>query len=137
MWLQVRWPINQRVADDPHAKANLLIQAHLSALQLPISDYVTDTKTVLDNALRILQACCMAPVPQSVCCPDDGWFLTSPMASSIMQNVPLCTSTRPCDAQRRCAVLAAQPPSVCCAELRSLSCSCLHRNNMPVRAGDD
>ncbi len=56
VWLQVRWPIDKRVADDPHAKANLMIQAHLSGLQLPISDYVTDTKTVLDNSLRILQA---------------------------------------------------------------------------------
>ena len=52
----MRWPIDKRVADDPHAKTNLLIQAHLSGLQLPISDYVTDTKTVLDNSLRILQA---------------------------------------------------------------------------------
>ncbi len=57
-WRQVRWPIDKKVADDPHAKANLLIQAHLSALALPISDYITDTKTVLDNSIRILQARC-------------------------------------------------------------------------------
>lgn len=25
---------------------------------LPISDYITDTKGVLDNSLRILQVCC-------------------------------------------------------------------------------
>ena len=43
-------------ADDPHTKASLLLQAHLSRLPLPISDYLTDTKTVLDNSLRILQA---------------------------------------------------------------------------------
>lgn len=42
-------------ADDPHTKANLLLQAHLGRLPLPISDYVTDTKGVLDNSLRILQ----------------------------------------------------------------------------------
>ena len=52
---QVRWPIPKSQADDPHAKANLLLQAHLSRLPLPISDYITDTKTVLDNSLRILQ----------------------------------------------------------------------------------
>ncbi len=53
--LQVRWPIDRRDADDPHAKASLLLQAHLGRAQLPISDYVTDTRTVLDNTLRILQ----------------------------------------------------------------------------------
>jgi Sec63 Brl domain len=53
---QVRWPINVRHADDPHCKASLLLQAHLGGVALPISDYVTDTKTVLDNSLRVLQA---------------------------------------------------------------------------------
>ena len=51
----MRWPIEKKLADDPHAKAGLLIQAHLGRLQLPISDYITDTKSVLDNSLRILQ----------------------------------------------------------------------------------
>lgn len=57
----MRWPIQKILADDPHAKASLLIQAHLSRLPLPISDYITDTKTVLDNSLRILQARCPRP----------------------------------------------------------------------------
>ena len=52
----MRWSVPKSQADDPHAKASLLIQAHFSHLSLPISDYVTDTKTVLDNSLRILQA---------------------------------------------------------------------------------
>ena len=43
-------------ADDPHMKANLLLQAHMGRLPLPIADYLTDTRTVLDNSLRILQA---------------------------------------------------------------------------------
>jgi hypothetical protein len=30
-------------------------QAHLSRATLPISDYITDTKGVLDNAVRVLQ----------------------------------------------------------------------------------
>jgi hypothetical protein len=42
-------------ADDPHTKTNLLLQAHLGRLPLPISDYITDTKGVLDNTLRVLQ----------------------------------------------------------------------------------
>merc|ERR1711988_113520 len=41
--------------DDPHVKANLLLRAHFSRHKLPISDYVTDTKSVLDQAIRILQ----------------------------------------------------------------------------------
>jgi replicative superfamily II helicase len=41
--------------DSPHAKAFLLLQAHLTRTSLPISDYVTDTFSVLDQAIRILQ----------------------------------------------------------------------------------
>jgi hypothetical protein len=40
----------------PHVKTNLLLQAHFGATSLPIADYLTDTKTVLDNAPRVLQA---------------------------------------------------------------------------------
>ena len=43
-------------ADKASCKAEILIQAHLDRLQLPVSDYVTDTRTVLDNSTRILQA---------------------------------------------------------------------------------
>jgi activating signal cointegrator complex subunit 3 len=43
--------------DSPHVKAFLLLQAHLSReIRLPSADYYTDTKTVLDQAVRILQA---------------------------------------------------------------------------------
>ncbi|ONH65607.1 Antiviral helicase SLH1 [Cyberlindnera fabianii] len=41
---------------DPHIKAFLLLQAHMSRVDLPIADYVQDTVTMLDQALRILQA---------------------------------------------------------------------------------
>lgn len=41
---------------DPHVKAYLLIQAFMSRVELPIADYVQDTVSVLDQALRILQA---------------------------------------------------------------------------------
>ncbi|CAG8748715.1 5153_t:CDS:2, partial [Funneliformis caledonium] len=41
--------------DSPHAKAFLLLQAHLIRNKLAIADYVTDTLSVLDQAIRILQ----------------------------------------------------------------------------------
>ena len=41
--------------NDPHVKANLLLQAHMTRAQLPCSDYLTDTKSVMDNAMRVLQ----------------------------------------------------------------------------------
>ncbi|KAK6456949.1 DNA-directed DNA polymerase [Scheffersomyces xylosifermentans] len=41
---------------DPHVKAYLLIQAFISRVELPIADYAQDTVSVLDQALRILQA---------------------------------------------------------------------------------
>lgn len=47
--------------DSPHTKANLLFQAHFSRLPLPSTDYLTDTHSVLDQAIRILQ------VRQQIC----------------------------------------------------------------------
>jgi antiviral helicase SLH1 len=41
---------------DPHIKTFLLLQAFMSRTDLPIVDYTQDTVTVLDQALRILQA---------------------------------------------------------------------------------
>lgn len=41
---------------DPHVKTFLLLQAHLSRVDLPIADYIQDTVSVLDQSLRILQA---------------------------------------------------------------------------------
>lgn len=41
---------------DPHVKAFLLLQAHFSRIDLPISDYVGDQNSVLDQAIRIIQA---------------------------------------------------------------------------------
>ncbi|EDO18799.1 hypothetical protein Kpol_1028p75 [Vanderwaltozyma polyspora DSM 70294] len=41
---------------DTHVKAFLLLQAHLSRVNLPIADYIQDTVSVLDQSLRILQA---------------------------------------------------------------------------------
>ena len=41
---------------DPHIKAFLLLQAHFSRSELPISDYVGDQISVLDQSIRIIQA---------------------------------------------------------------------------------
>ncbi|KAI9681508.1 MAG: hypothetical protein M1817_002792 [Caeruleum heppii] len=41
---------------DPHVKAFLLLQAHFSRVDLPISDYVGDLNSVLDQSIRIVQA---------------------------------------------------------------------------------
>lgn len=41
---------------DPHVKAFLLLQAHMSRVSLPITDYVGDQTSVLDQAIRIIQA---------------------------------------------------------------------------------
>ena len=41
---------------DPHIKAFLLLQAHMSRIDLPISDYVGDLNSVLDQSIRIIQA---------------------------------------------------------------------------------
>ncbi|CAK7565543.1 MAG: Putative steryl acetyl hydrolase mug81 [Sporothrix epigloea] len=41
---------------DPHVKSFLLLQAHMSRIALPITDYVGDQTSVLDQAIRIIQA---------------------------------------------------------------------------------
>lgn len=41
---------------DPHVKAFLLLQAHMSRVSLPITDYVGDQTSVLDQAIRVIQA---------------------------------------------------------------------------------
>ena len=41
--------------DSAHTKTNILLQAHFGQIPLPSTDYNTDTKSVLDQAIRILQ----------------------------------------------------------------------------------
>ncbi|CAI7654593.1 unnamed protein product [Penicillium crustosum] len=41
---------------DPHTKAFLLLQAYMSRIDLPITDYVGDQTSVLDQGIRIIQA---------------------------------------------------------------------------------
>ena len=49
-------PLPDRDMADAHTKAHLLFQAHMQRVPLPITDYVTDSKNALDQALRITQA---------------------------------------------------------------------------------
>ena len=41
--------------DSPHTKSLLLLYAHLCRTPMPSTDYVTDLKSVLDQAIRVLQ----------------------------------------------------------------------------------
>ena len=52
---QVPISVDPQTYDSSHTKAHLLLQAHFSRVPLPIADYNTDIKSVLDQSLRILQ----------------------------------------------------------------------------------
>ena len=56
---QVPLPVDEYSLDSSHTKTHLLLQAHFGRVPLPIADYNTDTKSVLDQAIRILQVCLM------------------------------------------------------------------------------
>eukprot|EP01029_Cantina_marsupialis_P030667 TRINITY_DN838_c0_g1_i1.p1 TRINITY_DN838_c0_g1~~TRINITY_DN838_c0_g1_i1.p1 ORF type:complete len:272 (-),score=72.63 TRINITY_DN838_c0_g1_i1:832-1647(-) len=47
------WPVRDLSYESPHTKAFLLLQARFFSLRLPITDYITDTKTVMSNAMRV------------------------------------------------------------------------------------
>lgn len=66
--------------DSPHTKAFLLFQAHFSHLQLPMSDYYTDLKSILDQAIRILQAMIDTSAEQ-------GWLATTLRLMQLMQMI--------------------------------------------------
>ena len=63
-----------------------LVQAHMARLPAPISDYVTDTKSVLDQSLRILQA--MTDVSA-----DAGWLDTALVTMMLVQSLMQVSST--------------------------------------------
>lgn len=75
-----RLPVNQYSLDSSHTKAHLLFQAHFSRLSLPCADYVTDTKSVLDQSIRILQA--MMDVAA-----EAGWLATTLRSQQLLQMV--------------------------------------------------
>ena len=75
-----RLPVNAYALDSSHTKTHLLLQAHFSRLNLPCADYVTDTKSVLDQAIRILQA--MMDVAA-----EGGWLATTLRIQQLLQMV--------------------------------------------------
>ncbi|KAK3440303.1 hypothetical protein EUGRSUZ_B00583 [Eucalyptus grandis] len=77
---KVRYKVDKNRLDDPHVKANLLFQAHFSQLELPVSDYVTDLKSVLDQSIRIIQA--MIDI-----CANSGWLSSSISCMHLLQMV--------------------------------------------------
>jgi len=64
----------------PHTKAFLLLYYHLSHFPLPVNDYVTDTKSVLDQAVRIIHA--MVDISA-----DGGWLFASLRLMNLMQMI--------------------------------------------------
>ncbi|CAJ1975360.1 unnamed protein product [Sphenostylis stenocarpa] len=78
--VKVKYPVDKNRLDDPHIKATLLFQAHFSQLELPISDYVTDLKSVLDQSIRIIQA--MIDI-----CANSGWLSSSIACMRLLQMV--------------------------------------------------
>ncbi|KAL7728232.1 hypothetical protein ACLKA6_005645 [Drosophila palustris] len=66
--------------DSPYTKTFLLLQAHFSRHALPNSDYLTDTKSALDNATRVMQAM----VDYTA---ERGWLSTSLVVQQLMQCV--------------------------------------------------
>lgn len=77
---RVRYKVDNNRLDDPHIKANLLFQAHFSQLDLPISDYITDLKSVLDQSIRIMQA--MIDI-----CANSGWLSSTITCMHLLQMV--------------------------------------------------
>uniref|UniRef100_A0A9J8CY12 Activating signal cointegrator 1 complex subunit 3 n=1 Tax=Cyprinus carpio carpio TaxID=630221 RepID=A0A9J8CY12_CYPCA len=72
--------VNPHSYDSAHTKTHLLMQAHFSRAQLPCSDYGTDTKTVLDNAIRICQA--MLDVVA-----NEGWLVSALSICNLVQMI--------------------------------------------------
>lgn len=64
----------------PYTKVFLLLQCHMSHSPLPNSDYFTDTKSVMDQCIRILQA--MVDM-----CAERGWLKTTLQIQILMQSI--------------------------------------------------
>ena len=46
--------MNSALSDSPNTKTVLLYQGYFGRVPLPIRDYITDTKLVIDSSIRIL-----------------------------------------------------------------------------------
>lgn len=74
----MRFPLGSGSWDSPHVKTELLLQAHMARMQLPIVDYVTDTRSVMEQAIRIVTA--MLDVAS-----DCGWLKPVQSCISLLQ----------------------------------------------------
>ncbi len=72
--------LNPYAMDSPHQKTHLLLQSHFCRNQLPNTDYGTDTKSVMDQAIRILQA--MIDIVA-----DAGWLSTTLRVQTLLQAI--------------------------------------------------
>ena len=77
---KIRYKVDATTYDNPHTKAFILLQAHLSHIPMPIHDYVTDTKSVLDQAVRIIQAIVDVAA-------DGGWLSSTINSIRLLQMV--------------------------------------------------
>nr|XP_032829466.1 activating signal cointegrator 1 complex subunit 3 [Petromyzon marinus] len=70
--------VAQRPMDSAHTKALLLLLAHVGRVPLPSPDYATDTKSVLDQALRVCQAMLDTVAEQ-------GWLVSALCVTHLVQ----------------------------------------------------
>ncbi|KAI4494071.1 hypothetical protein M0802_009225 [Mischocyttarus mexicanus] len=75
-----RYQVDQYTYDSPNTKAYLLLQAHFSRLPVPCTDYITDLKSVLDQAIRIIQA--MIDIVA-----EKGWLASTLRIMQLLQMV--------------------------------------------------
>ncbi|KAG9230535.1 putative helicase mug81 [Amylocarpus encephaloides] len=117
---------------DPHVKAFLLLQAHMSRIDLPITDYVGDQTSVLDQAIRIIQASidvltemgylssCLQMITLLQCIKSARWPQDFPL--SILPGVPTAQPTSK-SLPKTLQALAAQSEPAYQATLRNLEIS--------------
>jgi activating signal cointegrator complex subunit 3 len=78
--------------ESPHTKGFLLIVAHMFALPMPIQDFFTDLRSLLDQSVRIIQAMVEIALTQSTA----GCLRT--IRNLLLLNQCLCVGTNPwCD----------------------------------------
>lgn len=77
---KVPYAVDESHLDDPHIKTNLLLQAYFSHMELPVTDYATDLKSVLDQSIRIIQA--MIDISA-----NSGWLSSAFTCLHLMQMV--------------------------------------------------
>ncbi|KAL2755168.1 hypothetical protein ACRALDRAFT_2028351 [Sodiomyces alcalophilus JCM 7366] len=99
---------------DPHVKAFLLLQSHFSRVGLPITDYIGDQTSVLDQAIRIIQASidvlaelgylssCLQMVTLLQCVKSARWPTDPP--SSILPGVDLDSNASDGDGEKKTTI---------------------------------